>query len=366
MLQIIWLIIVIVNFFIGYKGKTKTPIAIISLLFTIVLVGGNSYNADYDGYKYFYDRQIYHDSMEIGYVLLSKVAYIVGMEYQYFVILLSTINLAVVVFILSRLKINMHLVICFNLLSLAFLDAVQIRSATSYVLFTLSLYFLANDQKIKSILSILIACAFQRVTLIFIPFIFINRKLFFSKKQKYIFLGEVIICLFLFVNRSPLNVLTNALVRFIPEEKTVYFHTQTRMGALYYFLFQFFCVLISFVCMQSINKRNDNSLINKYTEIVCYSCVYSTMFLPLVIINNNFLRIEKYSIWGLIILMSYLISNHNSERKINHDERIMLNNKYSITYPSFLILISFFFVLYFRIMQPISVIKDVFEYNILM
>lgn len=356
----IWAIILVVNLVLGLLKKHYKLIAVISLILIVLLVGGNYDNADFSGYNYYYRNQIYPASMEIGFTFFSSVCNSLGMDYQAFVLSIMAVLAIIAASVVIYFKVNPHVILFLYSATLLFLDAVQIRQTIAYVLFTLSLLFLAKRRKIIAALVMFIACLFQITTVIFVPIIFMNPERQYSKKIIRGFVAIIfMVCLFVFVSGSSLLFISNIMQSIISSDKMVYFNTRTRFGFVIYFIFQFSCMYIVYTCKNKLNRDEQNPELLSFANYVFLASMYACVGMPLVMLNNNFSRFFKYTMIGCFVLIARIIGAREGSGNL-----VPLGKRYYCRLGTYSVFVGVYVLIYELTIQIMSVFTDVLAYNV--
>lgn len=340
----------------------------IGLLITIVgqaiLMCGNNMNSDFSGYQHLYNQQEYSGSMEMGYVYLSKLAYSLGLDYQIFVaviLLVAVILMYVVIYILSD---NIHLVALLYLSTMMFIDVVQVRQYVAYIIMVIALLFHSRRKKILFCLSILFGSLFQITILIYMPLVFLNAEGVSSKRKTgFFFVGILILVFILTISGSELDVIGSLMSHVIQADKMVYFQTRARYGYFKYYIFQFVCVYIIWIIQRYYFNKNIENKKRNFVNSTYICVLYSSIAMPLLLLNNNFYRFFKFGLIPLFICLSYLISDIRTDNSYCSTSIPLTNTKNGS--KSFFGVICVFLISTFTIMmQASSVVIDVLNNNV--
>ena len=359
MITAIWLTIILVNIILSILHKNNSIIAFASAIVIVLLLGGNYQNADYEGYFRYYTDQLYPSSMEPGYVYLSSVSHAIGLTYQSFVLVLMSFSVGMTTVVILRYGADKHLIIALYLLTLFFLDAVQIRQTVAYSLFTVAIMLLSDGKRVLGAISIIVAFLFQWTAIVFFPLVFLDPKKQLNKKMiRWIVTIILFSCLIVFINGNSLSFLMPIIRMFVRADKLVYFDSRTRFGFVLYFTFQFACMYIAYICKTTILKFSKNEALIRYAEYIYMATMYACFALPFVMLNNNFSRIFKFSMMGCFIL----IANVYKEQREN-GEMIWIGNSTIINPPTFSVIVVMYVLVYEIVIQLSGVVTDVLTYN---
>lgn len=337
---------------------------ILTLLFPIILIilyGGNTVNPDYSAYEmnYLYDQ---YEHFEIGYTILEKLFFSLGISYNGFRLVLASIGITLIHTTVKKI-IPKRASLFYILYSLYpfMMDVVQVRNFLAMSIFIFSIHFLIEDKKnkdIKYIITIIIASLFQKTALIYLPFIFFLkiRKTGNFKLIYIIAIGTTVALVFIPAFK---NIFSNFVYMILGSNETrlvVYAEAQVSLG---YFVFVFI-QLTNFMFLRYSKKTSENSDAKKMCEkskkfinVIYWLNVYAFMFLPLYIFQATYTRFMR-NIFPLNIIVFVLITYfHFSNKKWNKNMYI----------AAFVLFTMFLFV--FEIYLPYSktIIEAVFRNN---
>ena len=363
--MIVWLYIAVlfVNLIECFLQKNNKILNIITVLFIIIFVGGNNYNADYNGYIYFYRNNI-SSTFEPGYLFFSSLARKIGLDYQMFVMMLVTLALMLIMISVLYLRVPFPMVAVLYLITMSFLDAVQIRQFVCYCIYTIALIVLSQNKRIAYIALVLLASTFQLSALLYIPLVFLNGKKYISKELiKCFVIIIILLCGVVFLMGNTIPFLEPLMARYLNAEKIIYFQTSTRLGFLKYFLFHFVCLFFMYITNEFVN-REGNEKMTMFSDVVYKSVMYTSIALPLVMLNNNFTRFFKFNLIGLIILSAYSVSLLLRRNELGNYRVVRLPMKRNGKIDVYILLLIMFCSIYWFALQISSVVSDVFGNNI--
>lgn len=319
MIIAIYITLLLINFLFVVLNKNSKIIFILTVIGQAIIMCGNNMNADYLGYEYFHEIQEYPKSMEIGYVWLSKIAYDCGLDYQIFKELFLLVGLIAMGILVLSMSENVHLFALLYLSTMIFLDVVQIRQFIAFVILTYALVAHSKGKRVLFCLLTLFGSLFQITILVYLPLILLNAEKLTSKRfVKTFFIIIIIICALVFVSGSRLGFLRTIVSNFVEPDKLVYFDTRGRLGFLKYYAFHFICIYLAWVVQNYYCKHvnNANDFIRRFSESTYLCIFYSSIAMPLVMLNNNFLRFFKFGLIPLFICISCLFYDARQEYRL--------------------------------------------------
>ena len=171
MILFLYIFILLLNLICVISNNKNKIVLLLSVIAMIVIMGGNNINSDFEAYKYFYERQTYPSSMEPGFVFVAKLFSQLGIEYQLFTTVVFSIGI-IGLTLLAVKKTNIpHFVIIMYMLTMIFLDTVQIRQFIVYVLFAIALNELSLGRKKRYTIIILLGGLFPYTILVYLPLV---------------------------------------------------------------------------------------------------------------------------------------------------------------------------------------------------
>lgn len=362
MISILYVVVLLVNIIELLRNKNYFFFNLCSVLFMIVFVGGNTFNADYLGYQYYYNHQI-SSSFEPGYLWISALSSKAGLDYQHFLIILTVLSFSFILMAIYYLKVPFPTFVVLYLVTMSFLDAVQVRQFLAYAIFTVALLFLAEKKRILFIIFVLLASSFHLSAIVYVPLVLFVGEKGTSKQLIRLFGGTILLsCVFVFANGNSIPFIGNVLSRFLASEKLVYFSTRTRLGYLKYFVFQFSCIMLAQIVDRFIIREGDSHYIS-FSRVVNRCIKYSSFAMPLVMLNNNFMRYFKFSLIGLFILVSYTVWIFISSRYKENSPYINLIGGKIGRLDVFILLCIIFVIMYEYSIQVKSAVIDIFDNN---
>lgn len=178
-----------------WRGKSGV-IDYIYFAALLIVMGLNSYNADYEAYEKMYQgasnatslweiMQVHPDK---GYVLLNWLASLIGMNFVGFRFMLFALSLGIIFVLAKRLGAPISLIYLVYLTYPMFMDIIQVRNFIISVVVFLSVYCYARAEikwYIIGVVALLISVTIHPFTLIFIPFI-VFYKVYHSRRFRMI------------------------------------------------------------------------------------------------------------------------------------------------------------------------------------
>lgn len=328
MLYLLYILVLVLNFYAWIKGRESKKIIIFSIITLIILFVGNTYNTDYLAYEAIFTYNDFN-SIEFGFEVLVKIAKTLGLSFFGFKLILTVLIILLLLFITLKLKVNISGFIFLYTSIQFFIDMVQIRNTISSLFIIISLYFALKKEVRLSMLLIIIASLFHTISLMYLPLVFME---YYSNKLKIILKFMTIImiiifpCLLFLGFQNYINYFFKYIfVDTIGMSKSIYFLNEgIHYGCLVFYALAIFNLLIFIILKKIIfsnpliNKNSNYFLLTKINslEFIYYYC---TFFIFLLLIDINFYRIFRNIFIFTYILISqifpYLITQYEFNKK---------------------------------------------------
>lgn len=274
-------------------NKNKILIIFI-LIFLILLSSGNYYNQDYNAYKYIYEVNNGKTYLDIGFQILMKIFYIITKNYQIFVFFVIGLSFFILNKGLKKFYVSKGIYILYILYPFLY-DYIQIRYLLAQSILILSMGYLKEKKKIKSICIFIVGCLIHKSIIIWIIYFYCYIKR--VKLNKGIYLYYCLITLIIIFNK---NILYKILISFIPNEliqQKLYIYMikyQANLGGIYYNIL----IVINLFLVKSTFKyiKQDKKELVKLQKIVEALIVFCFLFLPILNFNTEFMRIIRTAI----------------------------------------------------------------------
>lgn len=298
-------------FLVDYYTKNKYCVFTVTLsCYCILLMSGNTFNADYKGYEYFYNYAI--DYGELLYQNLTRIFYTLGFSYQEFKSISSIIFILWLTYLIYKMapKNIRWLTMCLYIIFPFFYDVIVVRNFMGSVFLLQGICYLVSNRKHSVLLFLLftlLACGFHSIFVIYIPFAFIPAIVRNLKMQVSLYLF-IIVAAILAVTDSMLPIIIYILsylgsmkiARFI-----FYINNRADWGVLLFLFFAFAPVLLIHPYYKFIKRRHRiqiaslhsdcNEYITKQKNLLITYVYYANfillLYLPIIVLQSNFGRI---------------------------------------------------------------------------
>lgn len=347
----IYIFTLLLNVFMSCIGKRSKIVVIVSSFAMFLIMGGNNYNSDYALYQRFYSMNAYPSSMEFGYVWIAKQISSLGLNYQTFVQLLIAVSIILMLLVASKYTEDLHTFIFLYMSTMMFLDVTQVRQFVAYIFVTIALIMHSKGYKLRFLLSLLIGTLFHITTIVYIPIVFLNASRVSSRKFIRVFFGTILfLCVFVFIGGNRIPWLTMLMSKYLDSQKMVYFSTSARFGFIKYFSFQIACIYFASIMRKYISNGN-NEAMKSFSNTVYVAILYSSVAMPLVMLNSNFYRFFKFGLIGLFICACYVLDALRNRTKCGEPARIMISRRVHGDLRLFSLFILFFTIVFTVLMQ---------------
>ncbi|MCI9141286.1 MAG: hypothetical protein HFH87_01530, partial [Lachnospiraceae bacterium] len=135
-------LLIIMNLYGIIIKKNSKIIIIFSIPIIWAIMGLNTYTSDYPFYADYYNTQVFSMSFESGFILLSNFLYLVGADYQKFLMVFFSIGILVMILAAKDFHVNWHSIILLYSLTQIYMDTNEIRQFMAYCFFALAIMML--------------------------------------------------------------------------------------------------------------------------------------------------------------------------------------------------------------------------------
>lgn len=213
MILAILVILILLNFLLGFYNKKKNTLLFINFVFILIFMSGYAEGVDIFAYKYNYElfaegKEMMFD--DIGYVVLSKLCVNLNLTFWGFKFLATFLALLLLFSGIKRLHVNPHFVLACYMSYQMMTDTIQYRNFLGWCILFFSFPFLFENTRkgnVKYIIGVIISALFHSALLANLLFILIGKKSIIRfMRNTIIFVGVVL---------SVLTLLNNYRVPFI-------------------------------------------------------------------------------------------------------------------------------------------------------
>lgn len=311
MMVVIYSIVIILNLWIGACDKKNRLVILLSGAFIAIVMGLNTFNSDYMTYEYCYNTQSYSFSVEYGYELLSSILFRLGFSYQQFIFIFFLIAMLIAGIAINNINANFHVCIALYMMTEIFIYTCEIRQTMAYVIYLLALTCLVKNNYKGFLISIIIGGLFHRSLFALIPFVFLYKNMRNNRKiLKIYFFCILVMCAIIYVGGNKISWLSLVLSSVLPADKLVYFQTSTNLGFMLFFFANFANIFTVIQIRKIYHKMNEKMTFlddkqEKFIEIVFNSLLYLSFAMPLCMLNSEFLRYFRFSVFPIIVILSF-------------------------------------------------------------
>ncbi len=362
----LYLFVIIANVVCVLRHRKSNIIICLSSFSALLLMAENSYNPDFYNYSSWYVQRWYPPSLEKGYVFLADFFQSIGFSFNLFRWICFICCFLLIGYVVYKTTANCHVVILLYFAYQIFFDYVQIRSFMVVSLLTLAIYLFSHKQYLFTAILILFSISIHRIMIIYI-FLLIGDLI--CKKYKRFAPASVavivVFCFIIFLNGN--NIPFFELVRnlsFIDNEKYMkYFTTRTQFGFILPMSLQFANIILSSITIKTIRKNKSmfsEQNVN-FCESVHFLVAASSIALPLVMINEEFIRISR----NCNILIYIMIAIALEGLYKNGCSTLFITEKITCKENFYYLIVIFNILLWNVLYTPNSIVQDIFRYNYL-
>lgn len=345
------------------KNKPNYFLFFSSLLMWLTF-GWNFQNPDYYNYQLMYNdiknsSGLLFEGKDLGFKLLMNISNLLGMNYQMFVIVVSSIGLLLILSTVRKYSPNVMYVYLLYFIFPFFLDIVQVRNFLMMAIMIFSIRYLVEETRhstLKFVIANFIAITIHSLAVLYIPLIFVK-----SKNKMIIRLGVfIILCVsaIIFINGNEIPFIKQIVGLFTNNRFILrWFEFKTNFGFLlpwFIHIMTYFLMLLSKKIIAK-NSHDLDIIEVRYFYVMYWITVLGFFFFPFYMVNTEFLRLVRN--FSILNYISFSISNKAIGKK-----NIKLKSEYN-----FLIIIYTLLILTIQLLVPHyeTVIKPILENNLL-
>lgn len=323
MQYLIYFAFLAINAFCVAFHKRSRLIQVLSFIFLVILMGGNTYNNDYAGYENVYNGiQDSHFADEYGIMFLFYLGNLCSLSYQ--AMFFCILSIATLWLFLHAKKENadIHLVLVMYLAFGFIADTVVIRNYIAIAFFTSALLCLSRNEKKKSLIFMVLSVLFHKTMLFYFPLLFVNSNRAINKKiAKVGAISIVVACSVMFVCGGRFEFIAKVISKVIyGGESSVYIVGGVRYGFLIYFLVQIVTIFTIFYARNTLLRNRLQaspetiSLLNLAYVVNCYVVLCFPLLMISVAMHRLFRNIMFFNLITLGVCHNSFESNKVSSR----------------------------------------------------
>lgn len=312
----------------GFKIFNLDNLLGIVLLIDILYIAIASKNiADMDTYEMLYNTG--STALEQGYTLLTYIGRSLGFNYVTFRSLLYIACYLLIWIGLSRLRINVNLVLGLYAIYPFTMDVIQNRNllATSIIIF--SIPWLCSEKKgntIKFIIGVIMATLIHRIAIVYLVLLLAkegSNEVLRKRLMSTLVALSFLLALIMRIAPGTVQVVINFLMSINRERTMAYTQVLLRWGFLLFWAMELLYVFTSKILVDGmkneiISANNDKCPISHKIDVInliywvnlCCCC-----FLPLLMININFYRIYRDISLVNYMQLPFLLGLQDKQRK---------------------------------------------------
>lgn len=243
------------NLFTSFKNKPRRWLEWAFLLCLIVLMGANTYNADFSTYQWLYTAKIPYG--EPGYRLLTQLGYLLGLSYQQFRLILAALFLIILHRGVQKLTTHSAEFMAFYFCYPFFLDLIQLRNFMMMALLVYASHFLlTNTYRGVTLftLLVLLGASFQILGVLYllvVPLYTLDS----TNVGKISLLGVVFLLAIVVMSPPIAQLLLAALGQLHLSHLSLYFVQKVHLGYLPFWLFSLFDLAFTYFSYRYLTER---------------------------------------------------------------------------------------------------------------
>lgn len=279
-----------------YKMRVKT-IEWLSFLLLLFLMGGNTFNDDYEDYFRWYETQNSPILMEPAYDYVSSLFFTFGFGFEGFRFIIYLLSLAMMWVAIKRLVDNFHLILLGYLTYCFVIDTIQIRNIIAMSILMLAITFLAEGKKLVFVIATILASLFHYSFFLFLPLVFYDKAIdLINKNMLVIICLPILMCVIFTLDNYFASQLSMIIGLLWADSKSVYVDLRSSNFVYLVFPYLFFFIAYqtrSFLSMIEEVSDEQQQVYSNYSDIILFASVFFVFLSPILILSQDSLRIVR-------------------------------------------------------------------------
>lgn len=279
LIYIIYILLLAMNIGCLLVHKPNRYIQVLTFVFLIILMGGNTFNNDYIGYENFYNGiNDSHFASEYGLKFVFYLGNLVRLPYQGMLFLILSGALLWNFRVAQKENADIHLVLAMYLTFGFIADTVVVRNFIAITFLTSALICLSKGKRKKSLLFMIMAVLFHKTMLFYFPLLFVNFNRASNRKlAKWGAVSIVVFCFIVFAFGGRFEKIAQIISNIIyGGEGSIYLDGGVNYGFLIYFFVQIISLFTIFYARKMLLKNEQRStpgvmaMLNTAYIVNCY------------------------------------------------------------------------------------------------
>lgn len=324
MLAIFFFFLILLNAVIFLSGKKIRIISVLSYAFIILFAIGKRYDdtpMTHDLRNYELKYYEYEDLpiLEYGFKVVNTIGNELGLSYESFYMLVTTLIISIFFFFVHKMKGNLHLFIVAFMIYYMNITIGQMRNQLALASFLALMPWCMSkveashlawlwNYKYKILISLLIASSFHVSFILYlIPFLIATNQEFKHIKIFILVFGGIFFALFSFRQISAIQIIIMLLVadsEYMEDRFSKYTDTSTGLSSLASVsIFVTILIGLYFWKLHIPEKIKDNLRAKSFSNYMFNVILWSSVFLPLLLLNSTLYRyIRDITFLGVIFI----------------------------------------------------------------
>lgn len=322
MLLVLYCVLIVINVLCLLLHKSSKLICIISIVFLIILMAGNTYNYDYAGYENVFNGiKDIHFQSEYGLNFLILIGGLFGLSFQEFLFFIFTSCLLLIIYVGKKANADIHFVCTIYLIFGYIADTVVWRNFIAISFLTCALFCIVKKKRFEGFIFMMLALLFHKTMLFYFPLLIINYENLNIKRIAKIGAALVLaLCGAAFIIGSRFERLAGLLTNILYDGKTsIYLNTSTRYGFITYFAVHLFTVFTIYqskklFCIYENRDPDTVKLLNFCYIVDLYVIICFPMVMISTVMNRLFRNVMVFNLISLGAVFNNFEKNMVSKR----------------------------------------------------
>lgn len=288
---VIYIILIFANLLLFKGNKHSRFVEYLTLLFLLIIMGGNTMCADYAEYEDWYETQDYPIIMEPGYIMVTYYFSSMGFSFVQFRLLYYSVFFIIVLIALARILSNCHLILLFYLLFSFIIDTIQIRNTMAIAFLLLAITYLAEGKKNIFFIYIVMSVMFHYSFAIYSFLLFYKQLIRAMEKHPVIIFSITFLLCVAALAGSSFSIITNIVSVLWGDTKVQYF--SARALNLVFLLLPLSTYVVTKRSRYVVVSSNISCYHKNFADIVFALSILFILLMPILVFSYDFSRMIK-------------------------------------------------------------------------
>jgi len=320
-MYLVYGVVLLINLLFLMFNRRSKIIQVATIIFIIILMAGNTENGDYWAYENVYNG-VYdpHFDDEYGINFVFFIGNMLKLPYQGMLFVIFTSCMLLNLSVAKKAGANIHLV-CVLYLTFGFIaDTVVLRNYIALSFLTNALFFLAQKNRKKSLVFMILSLLFHKTMVFYMPLLLIDfERLYIKRWMKYATVCVITLCVCVFIFGGRFENLGMLLADILYEgNDNIYLDTRTGYGFVPYFMVQITSLFVVMLVRKKEKTNQQRGYENELKDALINVCYIANMYVifcfPLVMISVAMHRLFRNIMFFTIIVLGVELNSYTKKK----------------------------------------------------